>query len=96
METITASSGNVFADIGFKPDEAANLQIRSQLLSELAAIIAESGMTQTQASAMLGIQQSRISDIMRGKIQRFSVDALIKLLAAAGHRVNVQVTAMAM
>jgi len=52
METIIASSGNVFADIGFKPDEAANLQIRSQLLSELAAIISESGMTQTEASAI--------------------------------------------
>jgi len=96
VETITASSGNVFADIGFSPDEAANLQIRSQLLSELATIIAESGMTQTEASSMLGIQQSRISDIMRGKIQRFSVDALIKLLAAAGRRVDVQVTAVAM
>jgi len=96
METITASSGNVFADLGFKPDEAANLQVRSQLLSELATIIAESGITQTEASTLLGIQQSRISDIMRGKIQRFSVDALIKLLAAAGRRVDVQVTAVAM
>lgn len=96
METITKSSGNVFADLGFKPDEAANLQVRSHLLSELATIISESGMTQTEASTMLGIQQSRISDIMRGKIQRFSVDALIKLLAAAGRRVDVQVTAVAM
>ncbi len=95
METITASSGNVFADLGFNPDEAANLQVRSKLLSELAAIIAESGMTQTEASTMLGIQQSRISDIKRGKIQRFSVDALIKLLAAVGRRVDVQVTAVA-
>ncbi len=96
METITASSGNVFADIGFEPGEAANLQVRSQLLSELAAIIAESGMTQTEASTMLGIQQSRISDIKRGKIHRFSVDALIKLLAATGRRVDVQITAVAM
>jgi len=95
METITASSGNVFADLGFNPDEAANLQVRSKLLSELAAIIAESGMTQTEASTMLGIQQSRISDIKRGKIQRFSVDALIKLLATVGRRVDVQVTAVA-
>ena len=95
METITASSGNVFADLGFNPDEAANLQVRSKLLSELAAIIAESGMTQTEASTMLGIQQSRISDIKRGKIQRFSVDALIKLLAAVGRRVDVQITAVA-
>ena len=52
-------------------------------------------MTQTEASIMLGIQQSRISDIKCGKIQRFSVDALIKLLAAAGRRVDVQVTAVA-
>jgi len=95
METITASSGNVFADLGFNPDEAANLQVRSKLLSELATIIAESGMTQTETSTMLGIQQSRISDIKRGKIQRFSVDALIKLLAAVGRRVDVQVTAVA-
>jgi len=96
METITPSSGNVFADIGFEPNEAANLQVRSQLLSELAAIIAESGMTQTEASTMLGIQQSRISDIKCGKIHRFSVDALIKLLATTGRRVDMQITAAAM
>ncbi len=95
METITASSGNVFTDLGFKPDEAVNLQVRSQLLSELAAIIAESGMSQAEASTMLGIQQSRISDIKCGKIHRFSVDALINLLATAGRRVDVQITAMA-
>jgi len=95
MEKITASSGNVFADLGFDEAEAANLQLRSRLMAELKSIIEESGMTQVQAAGKLGIHQSRISDLMRGKIDRFSTDILVNLLARTGRHVSVQVEKIA-
>jgi len=91
MEKITASSGNVFADLGFDDAEAANLQLRSRLMSELKTVIEESGMTQVQAAGMLGVHQSRISDLVRGRIDRFSADILVNLLARIGLQVSVQV-----
>ena len=81
MEKITVSSGNVFADLGFDGAEAANLQLRSRLMAELKSVIEESGMTQVQAAKVLGVHQSRISDMMRGRIDRFSADILVNLLA---------------
>lgn len=59
MEKIAASSGNVFAGLGFDTSEVANLQLRSRLMVELKSIIEESGMTQMQVARKLGIHQSR-------------------------------------
>jgi len=81
----------VFADLGFDEAEAANLQLRSRLMAELKSVIEKSGMTQVQAAGKLGVHQSRISDLMRGKIDRFSADILVNLLARAGRHVSVQV-----
>ena len=84
-------STNVFADLGYSPEEARHLQIRSQLMSALVRIILVQGLTQQEAAERFGVSQPRISDLMRGKIDRFSSDMLIDMLAAAGAEVRVRV-----
>jgi predicted XRE-type DNA-binding protein len=86
--TIRRSSDNVFADLGFGAEEAQNLKIRSDLMIQLTRLIAESGLTQARAARLLGVTQPRISDLARGKIDRFSVDGLIEMLGRAGARVS--------
>jgi predicted XRE-type DNA-binding protein len=88
---VTKSSGNVFKDLGFESGEAENLRLRSKLMRELEKLIRDSGLTQSEAAEFLGIQQSRVSDLVRGKIDRFSIDALVKLLAKAGRDVEIKV-----
>lgn len=85
-------SGNVFADLGFDPEEAANLQLRSRLAIELGRYIEAEGITQTEAAGRLGVSQPRVSDLVRGKLDRFTIDALVTLLARVGRSVEVRVT----
>lgn len=88
---VTKSSGNVFKDLGFEDGEAESLRLRSDLMRELEKLIRDSGLTQSEAAELLGIQQSRVSDLVRGKIDRFSIDTLVKLLAKAGREVTITV-----
>lgn len=82
------SSGNVFSDLGFGPEEAQNLKIRADLMIELAKLIERRGLTQAAAAKLLGVTQPRVSDLVRGKIERFSVDSLIAMLGHAGASVS--------
>lgn len=82
-------SGNVFRDIGFPPAEAENLLLRSQLMSEVRD--AARGMTQGQAAKRFGVTQPRINDLLRGKIEKFSLDALVNMLSKAGMHVELRV-----
>jgi len=82
--TIQKSSGNVFTDLGFEPEEALNLKLRSDLMIEISKLIEERRLTQTAAAEILQVTQPRISDLVRGKIDRFSVDSLIEMLGHAG------------
>jgi predicted XRE-type DNA-binding protein len=84
-------SGNVFADIGFPPAEAQNLQLRSTLMTRVEQYVKRSGETQAAAARALGITQPRLNDLLRGKIDKFSLDALVNMLAHAGMRVEVTV-----
>jgi predicted XRE-type DNA-binding protein len=86
---VTASSGNVFTDLGFAPGEAAVLALRADLMGRLRLLIEERGWSQLQAAEQLGIGQSRVSDLVRGKWDKFSLDMLITLAARAGKRVKV-------
>ena len=88
METVSESSGNVFADLGFSPEESALLAMRAELMARLRETIAERGWTQTEAAAQLGIGQSRVSDLVRGKWEKFSLDMLVTLAARAGRKVE--------
>ena len=88
---ISKGSENVFEDLGFAPEEAANLKIRADLMLDLRTFIENKGWTQAQTAAFFGETQPRISNLMKGEIRRFSVDKLINMLARAGMQVKVDV-----
>lgn len=81
---ISKSSGNVFIDLGFPPEEAVILAMRSQLIGRLRLLIEHNKWTQVKAADELGVTQSRISDLIRGKWDKFSLDMLLILAARAG------------
>ena len=85
---VTASSGNVFVDLGFAPGEAAVLALRADLMARLRLLVESEGWTQAQAAERFGIAQSRVSDLVRGKWEKFSLDMLITLAARAGRKVE--------
>ena len=87
------SGGNVFRDIGFKPEEAASLKIRADLMIKLSEIIEQRKLTQARAAKLLGVTQPRVSDLVRGKIDLFSIDTLIDMISRAGGAVQVTVRA---
>lgn len=89
-DTIHDSTGNVFIDLGFEPGEAAILEMRAMLMNDLREYIETNGMTQMQAAAQLGIAQSRVSDLVRGKWEKFSLEMLITLAARAGRQVSLE------
>ena len=86
---IRRSSGNVFRDLGFSDGEAENLRIRSELMTRLRKLIEDDDLTQAQAARLLGVTQPRVSDLVRGRIELFSIDTLVNMLAKAGVRVTV-------
>jgi len=90
-EPIIESGGNVFADLGFSPEEAALLAMRAELMARVRETIAIEGWTQTEAAAHLGIGQSRVSDLVRGKRDKFSLDMLVTLATRAGRKVELAV-----
>jgi len=92
-DLITESSGNVFSDLGFEPAEASILQMRAELMSDLRLYIQSNGMTQVEAARQLGIAQSRVSDLMRGKWEKFSLEMLISLEARVGRKVRLELAA---
>jgi predicted XRE-type DNA-binding protein len=94
-EQITSSTGNVFEDVGFSREEAGNLKVRSALMGKLRSIIEEGNLTQARAADIFGVTQPRISDLVRGKIELFSIDALVNMLGSAGRTVEVTVRSAA-
>lgn len=92
MATMRRLSGNVFRDLGFPPKEAENLRIRCELMDRLSALIVERGLTQAAAARIFDVSQPRVSDLVRGKIDLFTIDALVDMLAKAGWRVSVRIT----
>jgi len=89
----TKSSGNVFVDLGFDPAEAAVLQMRANLMSDLRLYIEKHELTQLDAAERLGIAQSRVSDLVRGEWDKFSLEMLITLEMRLGRTVRVELAA---
>jgi predicted XRE-type DNA-binding protein len=85
---VTRSSGNVFRDLGFPSEEAQHLKIRSDLLIQLQKLIASRGLKQSETAKILRVTQPRVSDLLRGRIDLFSTDALIDMLSRFGVRVK--------
>ena len=92
-ETAMKSSGNVFVDLGYSPDEAAILQMRADLMANLRKFIKARKLTQSKAAKMLSVNQSRVSDLTRGKWEKFSLEMLIILATKAGMRVTLKTAA---
>lgn len=88
---ITRSRGNVLEDLGFVPEEVEHLRLRSELMLEVRRVIEARGLSQRQAATLFGVTQPRVSDLVRGKIELFSIDTLVKMLAHAGARVELHV-----
>lgn len=73
------------------PEEAENMKLRSMLMMALKSHIERAGLNQAQAAQMFGVTQPRVSDLMRGKINLFGLDALVNMATAAGLRIEMQV-----
>jgi predicted XRE-type DNA-binding protein len=86
------STGNVFRDIGFGANEAESLRLRAELMVEVRHLIQARKLTQHAAAKLLGVTQPRISDLIRGKIDLFSIDTLVNMLARGGIRVQLRIS----
>lgn len=83
---------SVFDAIADTPQEAASMRARADLMMKLSEVIQEQGMTQAQAAKLFGVTQPRISDLVRGKIDLFSLDTLMDMAAVAGMAPAVKVS----
>jgi predicted XRE-type DNA-binding protein len=81
---------NVWDGIADSPAEAANLELRYELMERISGAIKQSGWTQAEAAKRCGVTQPRINDLLRGRIARFSIDALVNIASALGRRVTVK------
>jgi len=79
-----ASSANVFIDVGVPHGQAAYLLIRSELLSQVTHVIEAEGLTRRQAAKALDVTQARVGDLFRGRLDLFSIDALVEMLSRLG------------
>jgi predicted XRE-type DNA-binding protein len=81
---VTPSTGNVFRDLGFSTADAEHLLVRADLLIQVQKAIASKGMKQAEAATTLRVTQPRVSDLLRGRLDLFSTDTLIDMLARLG------------
>jgi len=88
---IHKGSGNVFRDLGFPPAEAHNLILRAEMMMRIEDFVRKSGLTQQAAARLLGVTQPRLNQLLKRRIELFSLDALVNMLTKAGMRVEVRV-----
>jgi len=84
------SYDSVWDALADSPEQAANLRARAELMQQIAAIVNKRGWTQVEAARHCGVTQPRINDLLRGRVSRFSLDALVNIATAIGHRVHVE------
>lgn len=89
MNDIVKADENLFLALGFPPHEAEILQLRADLMAKLRLWIIDKKLTQAQAAEQLGVTQARVSDLMRGKWKKFSLDMLLTLAAKMGMHVKI-------
>src|SRR5687767_7347787 len=88
---VTPSTGNVFRDLGFSKEESEHLLVRADLLIQVQKAITSRRLKQAEAAKVLRVTQPRVSDLLRGRIDLFSTDALIDMLARLGIGVRLMV-----
>ena len=89
----TDTFNSIWDALADTPEQAANLQARAQLMQQIAAIVKTSDWTQAEAATHCGVTQPRINDLLRGRISKFSLDALVNIAASLGKRVNIEIDA---
>jgi predicted XRE-type DNA-binding protein len=81
---------SVWDAVADTPEQAANLRARAELMRQIAAIIQAADWTQAEAAEHCGVTQPRVNDLLRGRISRFSLDALVNIATALGRRVRLE------
>lgn len=89
---LARGGSSVFRDLGFREPEARNLALRSEVMIRIEEFVERSGMTQARAAARLGLTQPRLNALLKGKIDQFSLDALVNAVTRAGLQVDLLVT----
>lgn len=87
------STGNVFVDLGFDPAEAEVMKLRAEVMLRMEQFVKEKGWTQAEAARHLGVTQPRISRLVKGKWEDFSLDMLLTLAARAGLKPKLRLAA---
>ncbi len=85
---IVVGSDNVFRDLGFPEAEAQNLLLRADLVVHIRKVIAKLGLTQAEAAKRAGITQPRMNDLVRGRTEKFTLDAMVNVAAELGYTVK--------
>ncbi len=88
-----AEYASVWDAIADTPEEAANLRARAELMQQIEAIVAAGKWTQAEAAKRCGVTQPRMNDLLRGRVSRFSLDALVNIATALGRKVRVELEA---
>jgi predicted XRE-type DNA-binding protein len=86
-------SRNIFSDIGFDAEEAQNLKLRAQLMLKIEHYIQKHHLTQMAAAKAFGVDQPRMNKLLKGRIDLFTVDKLISLLARVNIKVSLRIAA---
>ncbi len=89
---VSKSYQSVWDAIEDDPVEAANLKLRSQLMMEVSTYVKSTGLTQSEAAIKLGTTQPRLNDVLKGKIEKCTVDRLVNMLSTVGYKVNLSVS----
>ncbi len=84
---------SVWDALGETREKAANLSLRSELMNRIEGIVKENGWTQAEAAKRCGVTQPRMNDLLRGRISRFSLDALVNIASALGQKVKIRLEA---
>ena len=93
MKQTAQTFSSVFDALADTPQEAANLRARAELAQALGALVQAQGWTQAEAAQRCGVTQPRMNDLLRGRISRFSLDALVNMAVACGQRVRMALEA---
>ena len=90
MKENSTNCASVWDALADTPEQAANLQARADLMRQLAELIQAAGWKQVEAAERCGVTQPRINDLLRGRVSRFSLDALVNIATALGRRVSME------
>jgi predicted XRE-type DNA-binding protein len=93
MKKRSKTYASVWDAIADTPEQAANLRMRAELMQQIAELIRTEGWTQVEAAERCGVTQPRINDLLRGRVSRFSLDALVNIATALGRRVSFELEA---